>query len=95
VHFIQAPLFDFEALVAEKGNDPLVMGLEALDAEKLIATLERESWTGTRGYSVRGMCSALIAGVLYQCCSISIPRNGVALKASEAESTISYRYYRS
>ena len=67
MHIIQAPLFDFEAFIADKGNDRLVMILEALPAEMLIAALERERWTGRPGYPVRGMWSALIAGVLYGC----------------------------
>jgi len=71
MHIIQAPLFDFEAFVAVKKNDHLVMVLEAVDAEKLIAALEREHWTGRKGYAVRGMWSALIAGVLRQCRSLA------------------------
>lgn len=47
------------------------MVLEALPAEKLIMSLERERWTGRRGYSVRGMWSAFIAGVLSDCHSIA------------------------
>ncbi len=42
------------------------MVLEAIPAEGWIATLERERWTGRKGYPVRGMWSALIAGVLRQ-----------------------------
>lgn len=71
MHIIQFPLFDFEAFITSKGNDRLVVVLEALPAEKLILTLEREHWTGRKGYAVRGMWSALIAGVLYQCQSIA------------------------
>ena len=71
MHIIQPPLFDFEAFITQKGNDRLMIVLEALDAEKLIATLERKHWTGRKGYSVRGMWSALIAGALYQCHSIA------------------------
>ena len=70
MHIIQVPLFDFEAFISSKSNDRLRMVLEVLPAEKLITTLERERWTGRRGYSVRGMWSAFIAGVLYQCRSI-------------------------
>lgn len=66
MHIIQTPLFDFEVFIATKSNDRLAMVLEALPAEKLIAVLGREHWTGRKGYSVRGMWSALIAGVLYQ-----------------------------
>ena len=47
------------------------MVLETLPAEKLIATLEWEHWTGRKGYSVRGMWSALIAGLLHQCRSLA------------------------
>lgn len=64
LRIIQAPLFDFEAFIADKGNDRLVMVLEALPAEKLIATLERERWTGRKVYPIRGMWSAFIAGVV-------------------------------
>lgn len=71
MHIIQSPLFDFEALIAEKSNDRLVMVLEALDAEKLLLRLERERWTGRKGYSRRGMWSALIAGLLHQCRSLA------------------------
>jgi len=71
MHIIQFPLFDFEAFIISKGNDRLVVVLEALAAEKLILTLEREHWTGRKGYPVRGMWAVLIAGVLYQCHSLS------------------------
>ena len=64
MHIIQAPLFDFEAFIADKGNDRLVMVLEALPAERLIAALEKERWTGRKGYSARGLWSAFIAGIL-------------------------------
>ena len=71
MHIIQAPLFDFDTFITKKGNERLVMVLSALPAEDLIATLEREHWTGRRGYSVRGMWSALVAGLLYQCNSLA------------------------
>ena len=71
MHIIQSPLFDFEAFIRIESNDRLVIVLEALDAEKLLATLEREHWTGRKGYPVRGMWSALIAGVLNQCHSLA------------------------
>ncbi len=45
--------------------------LEALVAEKLLMTVERERWTGRKGYSRRGMWSALIAGLLHQCRSLA------------------------
>ncbi len=71
MHIIQTPLFDFEAFIADKGNDRLRMVLEVLPAERLISALERERWTGRRGYPVRGLWAAVIAGVLYQCNSIA------------------------
>ncbi len=71
MHIIQTPLFDFEAFVAERGKDRLTMVLEALPAEKLIIALEEAHWTGRKGYSVRGMWAAFIAGVLYDCHSIA------------------------
>jgi len=71
MHIIQSPLFDFEAFIRSKDNNRLVVVLEALPAGKLILTLESEHWTGRKGYSVRGMWSALIAGVLYQCESLA------------------------
>jgi IS5 family transposase/transposase len=71
MHIIQSPLFDFEAFIQSKDNNRLVVVLEALPAEKLILTLESEHWTGRKGYPVRGMWSALIAGVLYQCESLA------------------------
>ena len=64
MHIIQSPLFDFEAFIGKKSNDRLAMVLEAIPAEGLISELEKEHWTGRRGYSVRGMWSALIAGAL-------------------------------
>lgn len=67
MYIVQSPLFDFEAFIKEKGNKNLMIVLEALDAEKLIATLENKHWTGRKGYSVRGMWSALICGVVRQC----------------------------
>lgn len=71
MHIIQSPLFDFEAFIAQKSNNHLLVVLEALDAEKLILAIERENWTGRKGYSIRGMWSALIAGLLYQCYSLA------------------------
>ncbi len=41
MNIIQPPLFDFEDFIKSPGNDRLVVVLEALDAEKLIAILER------------------------------------------------------
>jgi hypothetical protein len=63
MHIIQPPLFDLEAFISQKTNNRLVKLLEALPAEKLLAILEREHWTGRKGYSARGMWSALIAGL--------------------------------
>jgi len=71
MHIIQTPLFDFEAFMEKKDNNRLVAVLEALPAERLISVLEREHWTGRKGYSVRGMWSALIAGVLRQAHSLT------------------------
>ena len=71
MHIIQTPLFDFEAFIAETGKDRLTMVLEALPAEKLIIALENEHQTGRKGYSVRGMWSAFIAGVLFDCQSVA------------------------
>jgi hypothetical protein len=67
MHIIQSPLFDFEAFIQEKSQSRLVGILEALPAEKLLIALEQEHWTGRKGYSVRGMWSALIAGLINQC----------------------------
>jgi len=75
MHIIQAPLFDFEAFIHDKGNDRLIIILEALPSEKLIATFERERWTGRKGHPIRGMWSALIAGVLGGCKTLAdVPR---------------------
>lgn len=71
MHIIQSPLFDFEAFIKTKSNDRLNLVLEELPAERLLIAIEKEHWTGRKGYSVRGMWSALIAGVLYQCSSIA------------------------
>ncbi len=71
MYIVQAPLFDFEAFTKEKGNKHLMMVLDALDAEKLISALEKEHWTGRKGYSVRGMWSALICGMVRQCESLA------------------------
>ncbi len=71
MHIIQAPLFDFEAFIADKSSDRLVTVLEVLPAEKLLGVLEREHWTGRKGYSVRGMWSALVAGLLRGCYSLA------------------------
>jgi len=64
MHIIQPPLFDFEQFIMLEKQERLIVVLEALDAEKLLDTLERERWTGRRGYSFRGMWAALIAGLL-------------------------------
>lgn len=71
MHIIQSPLFDFEAFVATKSNERLNLVLEALPAERLITILQGERWTGRKGYSIRGMWSAYIAGVLNNCHSIA------------------------
>ncbi len=71
MHIIQPPLFDFEAFISSKDNNRLVIVLEALPAEKLLVTLEKEHWTGRNGYPVRNMWAALIAGVLNQCESLA------------------------
>jgi IS5 family transposase len=71
MHIIQSPLFDFEVFIQSKGTDRLVNILEALPAERLITTLEKEHWTGRKGYSVRGMWSVLIAGLVHQCNSLA------------------------
>ena len=55
MHIIQSPLFDFEAFTAKEGNNRLAMVLETLPAEGLISAIEREHWTGRKGYVVRGM----------------------------------------
>ena len=67
MHIIQFPLFDFEAFISQKENERLFKVLEALPAEKLLIALEREHWTGRKGYSVWGMWAALIAGLINQC----------------------------
>ena len=67
MHIIQSPLFDFEAFISQKDTNRLLKVLETLPAEKLLITLEQERWTGRKGYSVRGLWSALIAGLLNQC----------------------------
>jgi len=71
MHIIQSPLFDFEAFIVRRSNDRLLMVLEALPAEGLISALEKEHWTGRKGYLVRGMWSALIAGLLRQAHSLA------------------------
>lgn len=72
MYIIQPPLFDFEGFInKKKSNDRLVVVLSALPAEGLLSALEKERWTGRKGYSVRGMWSALIAGVLCQATSLA------------------------
>ena len=71
MHIIQSPLFDFEAYISQKETNRLLKVLEALPAEKLLITLEQEHWTGRKGYSVRGLWSTLIAGLLNQCHSLA------------------------
>lgn len=71
MHIIQPPLFDFEQFILLREQERLLIVLEALDAEKLLNTLEREHWTGRKGYSIRGMWAALIAGILHQCQSLA------------------------
>ena len=67
MHIIQSPLFDFEAFISQKDNNRLIKILDALPSEKLLITLEQERWTGRKGYSVRGMWAAMIAGLINQC----------------------------
>jgi len=71
MHIIQSPLFDFEAFISQKDNNRLLQVLEALPAEKLLIALEQEHWTGRKGYLVRGMWAALIAGLMNQCHTIA------------------------
>jgi IS5 family transposase len=71
MHIIQSPLFDFEEFISNKNNDRLTLVLEAIPAEKLLMALESEHWTGRKGYCVRGMWSALVAGVMYQSNSVA------------------------
>jgi IS5 family transposase len=71
MHIIQSPLFDFEAFIGKRSNDRLVTVLEVLPAEGLISAIEKEHWTGRKGYSARGMWSALIAGVLRRAHSLA------------------------
>jgi len=72
MHIIQRPLFDFEKfIVLVKEEERLVIVLEGLDAEKLLAVLERERWTGRKGHSIRGMWAAIIAGVVHQSPSVA------------------------
>jgi transposase len=71
MHIIQVPLFDFEEFITTKNNDRLSIVLDALPSEKLIIALEGEHWTGRKGYPVRSMWAALIAGLLNQCESIA------------------------
>jgi transposase len=71
MHIIQSPLFDFEAYITSRESSRLVKILEALPSEKLILTLEREHWTGRKGYAIRGMWSAFVAGLLYNCHSLA------------------------
>jgi transposase len=71
MHIIQSPLFDFEAFIQEEGQSQLAKVLETLSAEKLIIALERERWTGRKGYSMRGMWAALMAGIINQCHTMS------------------------
>ena len=83
MHIIQTPLFDFDTFITKKGNDRLVMVLAALPAEVLIATLEREHWTGRNDYSVRGMWSALIAGLLGQAVLLNLGCSTLILASFE------------
>jgi hypothetical protein len=71
MHIIQSPLFDFEAFISQKSNNRLGKLLEALPAEKLLLTLEMEHWTGRKGYSIRGMWSALVAGLINRCYTLA------------------------
>jgi transposase len=71
MHIIQSPLFDFEAFIKEKSQSRLIGILEVLPAEKLLIAIEQEHWTGRKGYAVRGMWAALIAGLLNQCHSLA------------------------
>jgi hypothetical protein len=65
MHIIQPSLFSLEDFLKLDKSDRLVLVLETLNAEKLLQMLEREHWVGRKGYSVRGMWSGLIAGVVY------------------------------
>ena len=72
MHIIQRPLFDFEKFIGlVKEEERLVIVLEGLDAEKLLAALDGERWTGRKGHSIRGMWAALIAGVVHQSPSVA------------------------
>lgn len=71
MYIIQPTLFNFDEYLKLDHSDRLVLVLDTLNAEKLLRILEEEHWVGRKGYSVRGMWSALIAGVVYRYPSIA------------------------
>lgn len=72
MYIIQRPIFDFDQFIVQvKEEERLVIVLEGLDVEKLLAALERERWTGRKGHSIRGMWATLIAGVVHQSASLA------------------------
>jgi ribosome assembly protein YihI (activator of Der GTPase) len=56
MHIIQPPLFDFEAFIVLEKQERLSIVLEALDAEKLLSTLQRARWTGSKNSLLSGGC---------------------------------------
>lgn len=66
MYIIQPTLFNFDDFLKLDRSDRLVLVLGTLNAERLLRKLEEEHWVGRKGYSVRGMWSSLIAGVVYR-----------------------------
>ena len=62
MHIMQRPLFDFEKfIVLVKEEERLVIVLEGLDAEKLLAAKDREERPFHEGYVVGSYCRCSVS----------------------------------
>ena len=77
MYTIQPPLLALKDFLESDTNDRLVVVLSTLDLEPLLRLLDRRRGRGRRGYSVRSMLYAVIAGWVYDLHSMAeLRRNG-------------------
>lgn len=82
MYTIQPPLLALKDFLASDSNDRLVLVLDTLDLEPLLARLDRRRGRGRRGYSVRSMLYAVIAGWVYDLHSMAALRRELVRNGS-------------
>src|SRR6266571_5280820 len=81
MYSVQPPLLALKDFLESDTNDRLVLVLGTLDLEPLLQLLDRRRGRGRRGYAVRSMLYAVIAGWVYDLHSMAelrreLRRNG-------------------